>query len=120
MISWFTRLSQRSRLLAARRAAERAVYLIAERSLPQAREQLWTDTANMSAAERCGYIQARAHGVVREQARLLAKERGLEINSFDVLVLPALLRTANLIVRQPQAQPVRPLPAAHVRLRIAG
>jgi hypothetical protein len=120
MNSWFTRLLQNSRLLAARRAVEQAVYLIAERSLPKVRKQLLVDASNMTAAERFGYVQARAHGVVTAQARQLAKEHGLETNGYDELVLPALQRTANLIVRQPPAQPVRQLPIAHVRLRIAG
>jgi hypothetical protein len=120
MKTWVRSLYRRSQLLASRRASNRVVLLIAERSLAAAREQLSANTSHMRTAELNGYVQARAHRIVREQARNAAMQRGLPVSSFEGLVLPALQRTAQLIARQPRAQAIMPLPAPHVQLRIAG
>jgi hypothetical protein len=120
MIAWFRQLLIRTGILTPHHATEATLHSIAERSLPQALKRLCSDTISMSVAELRGYVQARAHGVVRLQVRQVAIERGLPAESLDALVMPALMRTTQLIVRQSKAQPVVAVPKAHVRLRIAG
>jgi hypothetical protein len=120
MYTWLQSLFAITVRLDGRRAARRMVYLIADRSVENVRDQLWLDTSRMSAAEFRGYVRARAHRIVRLEAARVADDCGLPASRFDPLVAPALERTVQLVVRQPVPVPVMPLPVPHVRLRIAG
>ena len=119
MISWFRSLVNVSPW-PPHQSLDECVHLVAERSLETARARFSLDLSEMTVAERRGYVRARAHRMVRVQARRVAAERGISAESFDQLIMRALDRTAQLIVRQPLRQTVMPLPAAHVQLRIAG
>jgi hypothetical protein len=107
-------------MLLSKRAADRMVFLIAERSLAGVRERLWSNLSEMSAAELRGYVRARAFHTVRMQTRLVAREFQIPGDNLEAIELRALERTTQLVVRQPLRQPIMPLPAAHVQLRIAG
>jgi hypothetical protein len=101
-------------------ALEPLVQLAAERSLPAIRKRLTLDCSSMPLAELRGYLRARGWSVVREQTRKLLAERNLPADLADSLMSRTLDRTAHVLARQPVRQPVMPLPAAHVQLRIAG
>jgi hypothetical protein len=120
MPTWMKDLLARAAGPVGRRATRRMVYLIADRSLDGAREQLSLETSRMCSAELRGYVRARAHCIVRVQAERAAAECGVPAGSFDALVASALDRTVQLVARQPVPLPVMPLPVPHVRLRIAG
>lgn len=84
---------------------------LSERSAGQVRGRLKSDLSNMSAAEARGYVRARALGVVRNQAHILAAETGQQALP-DEVVQHALERTVHLVVRQWMTTPA---PAEAVR-----
>lgn len=84
---------------------------LSERSVGPVRGRLKSDLSNMSAAEARGYVRARALGVVRNQAHILAAETGQQALP-DEVVQHALERTVHLVVRQWMTTPA---PAEAVR-----
>jgi hypothetical protein len=78
---------------------DQLVRLLSERSVDQVRDRLNADLSTMSAAEIRGYIRARALGVLRCQARLVAADAGQPALPDEVVML-ALERTVHLVVRQ--------------------
>jgi hypothetical protein len=120
MFHWIRAIAKFPSTGAETSAIDQLVQLAAERSLPAVRERLTLDCTAMSAAEFRGYARARAQNVVRQQSVKLMAERNVSADLTNTIISRALDRTAHTILRRPQRQPVMPLPAAHVQLRIAG
>jgi hypothetical protein len=91
---------------------------IAERSADNTLLHLGSAAENMSPAELRGYVRAFALPCVREEALHLVS-REWPRKAFDELVAAALEQTTHIVITRLKTFTVAPVPAPHIRLRLA-